>query len=57
MKSVENDEMENFRINLLTQEIQFAKMLASNTFDSSLKEKHIDKLSIWLQNRSACTEG
>lgn len=57
MKPIENDETENLRVNLLTQEIQFAKMLAGNTFDSALKEKHIDKLSIWLKNRTACTEG
>lgn len=57
MKPVENGETENLRVSLLTQEIKFAKMLAGNTFDSALKEKHIDKLSIWLKNRSACTEG
>lgn len=57
MKPIENDETENLRVNLLTQEIKFAKMLAGNTFDSALKEKHIDKLSIWLKNRASCTEG
>lgn len=57
MKPIESDETENLRVNLLTQEIKFAKMLAGNTFDGALKEKHIDKLSIWLKNRAACTEG
>lgn len=57
MKPIDNDETENLRVNLLTQEIKFAKMLAGNTFDGALKEKHIDKLSIWLKNRAACTEG
>lgn len=56
MKPVKSGE-DNLRVNLLTQEIKFAKKLASNTFDGSLKEKHIDKLSIWLKDRAACTEG
>ncbi|XP_055322739.1 ribosomal RNA processing protein 1 homolog isoform X2 [Sitodiplosis mosellana] len=56
MKPIDCDETENLRVNLLTQEIKFAKMLAGNTFDGALKEKHIDKLSIWLKNRAACTE-
>lgn len=57
MKPIDSDETENLRVNLLAQEIKFAKMLAGNTFDGALKEKHIDKLSIWLKNRAACTEG
>lgn len=57
MKPIDSDETENLRVNLLTQEIKFAKMLAGNTFDGALKEKHIDKLAIWLKNRAACTEG
>lgn len=56
MKPVENGDAENLRINLLTQEIKFAKMLAGNVFDGAIKEKHIDKLGIWLKDRAACTE-
>lgn len=57
MKPVESVDPDNLRINLLTQEIKFAKMLAGNTFDGAIKEKHIDKLGIWLKGRAACTEG
>lgn len=57
MKPVECNGTEDLRLNLLTQEIKFAKMLAGNTFDGALKEKHIDKLGSWLKNRAACTEG
>lgn len=58
MKPTENnDETDDLRLNLLTQEVKFARMLAGNTFDGGLKEKHIDRLSAWLKNRSACTEG
>lgn len=56
MKPVDVDDTEDLRLNLLTQEIKFARMLAGNTFDGALKEKHIDKLGIWLRNRAACTE-
>lgn len=51
------EQTENLRVNLLTQEIKFAKMLAGNTFDGALKEKHIEKLALWLKNRASCTEG
>lgn len=58
MKPIENnDETDDLRLNLLTQEIKFARMLAGNTFDGAVKEKHIDRLSAWLKNRAACTEG
>lgn len=58
MKPTENiDGTDDLRLNLLTQEIKFARMLAGNTFDGALKEKHIDRLSTWLKNRAACTEG
>lgn len=57
MKPVDNNEAEELRLNLLTQEIKFAKMLAGNTFDGALKEKHIDKLGFWLKSRASCTEG
>lgn len=58
MKPTENEDgTEDLRLNLLTQEVKFARMLAGNTFDGALKEKHIDRLSAWLKNRAACTEG
>lgn len=57
MKPVENLDTDNLRVNLLTQEIKFAKMLAGNEFDGAIKEKHIDKLAMWLKNRTSCTEG
>lgn len=57
MKPIENNDAEDLRLNLLTQEIKFARMLAGNTFDGALKEKHIDKLGSWLKNRASCTEG
>lgn len=58
MKPTEkNDSAEELRLNLLTQEIKFARMLAGNTLDGVIKEKHIDRLSAWLKNRAACTEG
>lgn len=57
MKPIDNNDSEELRLNLLTQEIKFAKMLAGNTFDGALKEKHIDKLSFWLKSRASCTEG
>lgn len=47
----------DFRVKLLTQEIQFAKMLASNEFNAAIKEKHIKKLGKWLKNRTACSQG
>lgn len=58
MKPTENiNETDDLRLNLLTQEIKFARMLAGNTFDGAIKEKHIDRLSVWLKNRASCTEG
>lgn len=57
MKPVEIVDTDNLRVNLLTQEIKFAKMLAGNEFDGAIKEKHIDKLAMWLKNRASCTEG
>lgn len=58
MKPTENiGGTDDLRLNLLTQEIKFARMLAGNTFDGAIKEKHIDRLSDWLKNRAACTEG
>lgn len=62
-KEVITSEAENnvigkeFRLNLLTQEIKFAKMLAGNEFNASVKEKHIKKLSTWLKNRTSCSQG
>lgn len=47
----------DFRVKLLTQEIQFAKMLAGNEFNAAIKEKHIKKLGTWLKNRTACSQG
>lgn len=47
----------DFRVKLLTQEIQFAKMLAGNEFNTAIKEKHIKKLGTWLKNRTACSQG
>lgn len=52
--SVDADDL---KVNLLTQEIKFAKMLAGNEFNGAIKEKHIKKLSTWLKNRSACSQG
>lgn len=57
MKPEESTDSAEFRANLLTQEINFAKMLAGNEFNAAIKEKHIKKLSNWLKNRSACSEG
>lgn len=58
MKPTENiNETDDLRLNLLTQEIKFARTLAGNTFDGAIKEKHIDRLSVWLKNRASCTEG
>lgn len=54
----ENGDIGNeFRLNLLTQEIKLAKMLAGNEFNAAIKEKHIKKLSTWLRNRAACSQG
>lgn len=47
----------DFRVKLLTQEIKFAKILAGNEFNAAIKEKHINKLSRWLKNRTSCSEG
>lgn len=52
-----NVSKKEFRLNLLTQEIHFAKMLAGNEFNAALKEKHIKKLSRWLKNRTSCSQG
>lgn len=57
IKTDQNVDSLEFRQKLLTQEIQFAKMLASNEFNAAIKEKHIKKLGNWLKNRSACSEG
>lgn len=58
MKPEQNEtEASDFRVKLLTQEIKFAKMLAGNEFNTAIKEKHIQKLSTWLKNRTACSEG
>lgn len=57
MMPVASEESDDLRVNLLTQEIKFAKLLAGNEFDGGIKEKHLDKLSAWLKSRTACTEG
>lgn len=57
MKADKSEDKTNFKINLLTQEIKFAKMLAGNEFNTAIKEKHIKKLSTWLKNRASCSEG
>lgn len=57
MKSDNSVNADDLKVNLLTQEIKFAKMLAGNEFDVAIKEKHIKKLSNWLKNRSACSQG
>lgn len=57
MKADNNVDSEDLKVNLLTQEIKFAKMLAGNEFNVAIKEKHIKKLSTWLKNRSACSQG
>lgn len=48
---------DDFKVKLLTQEIKFAKMLAGNELNAATKEKHIKKLSNWLRNRAACSQG
>lgn len=57
MKADNNVDAEDLKVNLLTQEIKFAKMLAGNEFNVAIKEKHIKKLANWLKNRSACSQG
>lgn len=56
-EDVGNVSGKEFRLNLLTQEIKFAKMLASNELNAAVKEKHIKKLSTWLRNRASCSQG
>lgn len=57
MKADNSVDPSDLKVNLLTQEIKFAKMLAGNEFNGAIKEKHIKKLAIWLKNRSACSHG
>lgn len=57
MKPEQSADATDFRVKLLTQEIQFAKLLAGNEFNVGIKEKNLKKLSTWLKNRSSCSEG
>lgn len=56
MKPEKSVDSSDFRVKLLTQEIQFAKLLAGNEFNVATKEKNLKKLSTWLKNRSSCSE-
>lgn len=57
MKPENSDDRDQFRLKLLAQEIQLAKILAGNEFNAAIKEKHIKRLGAFLKNRAACTEG
>lgn len=43
------------KVNLLAQEIKFAKLLAGNDPNVSVKEKQLKKLKTWLKNRANCS--
>lgn len=43
------------KANLLAQEIKFAKLLAGNDTNPAKKKKQLDRLKIWLKNRTNCS--
>lgn len=43
------------KVNLLAQEIKFAKLLAGNDPNVNAKEKQLKKLRTWLKNRASCS--
>lgn len=57
MKPENGGDADDFRLNLLAQEITFAKILAGNEFNAAIKEKHIRKLGVWLKHRASSSQG
>lgn len=57
MKINESTNAKEAKVNLLAQEIKFAKLLAGNDPNVSVKEKQLKKLKTWLKSRAACSFG
>lgn len=55
MKIDESVDAKAAKVNLVAQEIKFAKLLAGNDPNQSVKEKQLRKLKTWLKTRANCS--